>query len=67
VAISLDHGATWSHVVQLTSGVLTTHYTAVEATLKANEVYLAYDLGDWRSGLGRSLNGRFMQIKVDAK
>ncbi len=67
VAISLDHGATWSHVVQLTSGVLTTHYTAVEATLNADEVYIAYDLGDWRSGLGRSLHGRFMQVKIDAK
>ncbi|MEO6874632.1 MAG: sialidase family protein [Opitutaceae bacterium] len=67
VAISLDHGATWSHVVQLTSGVLTTHYTAVEATPNPNEVYIAYDLGDWGSGQGRSLHGRFMQIKVDAK
>src|ERR1700759_3766812 len=26
MAFSVDHGKTWSHVVRLTSGVLTTHY-----------------------------------------
>ena len=28
LAVSLDHGQTWSNVVRMTSGVLTTHYMA---------------------------------------
>jgi hypothetical protein len=64
LAVSLDHGETWSHVVQMTSGVLTTHYTAIEETPHDNQIYFAYDLGDWRSGQGRSTYGRTMQVRV---
>ena len=67
LAVSLDHGATWSHVVRMTSGVLTTHYTAIEETLKDNRIFFAHDLGDWRSGRGRSTHGRFVEIAVKTK
>ncbi len=67
VAVSLDHGATWSHVVRMTSGVLTTHYTAIEEMPQDNRIYFVYDLGDWRSGQGRSTYGRTLQIKVGAR
>ena len=65
LAISLDHGATWSHVVRMTSGVLTTHYTAIEETPRDNHIFFAYDLGDWGSGRGRSTHGRTVEIAVD--
>lgn len=67
LAISLDHGATWSHVVRMTSGVLTTHYTAIEETSQDNRIFYAHDLGDWGSKRGRSTHGRFVQIRVDPK
>ena len=67
LAISLDHGATWSHVVQMTSGVLTTHYTAIEETPEDNRIFFVHDLGDWRSGRGRSTYGRSLQIIVDSQ
>jgi hypothetical protein len=67
LAVSLDHGETWSHVVRMTSGVLTTHYTAIEETLKDNRIFFAHDLGDWGSGRGRSTHGRFVEIAVKNK
>lgn len=67
LAFSLDHGATWSHVVRMTSGVLTTHYTAIEETPQDNRLFFAHDLGDWRSGRGRSTHGRFVQITIDPR
>jgi hypothetical protein len=67
LAISLDHGATWSHVVRMTSGVLTTHYTAIEETPKDGRIFFAHDLGDWRSGRGRSTHGRFVDVIVSGK
>ena len=65
LAVSLDQGKTWSHVVRITSGILTTHYTAIEETPQDNQIFLAYDLGDWSSGRGRSTHGRMVQIAVD--
>ncbi len=65
LAFSLDHGETWSHVVRLTSGVLTTHYMAIEAMLGKNRFFVTYDLGDWRSNQGRSIYGRTVELKVD--
>jgi hypothetical protein len=65
LAVSLDQGMTWSHVVRMTSGVLTTHYTAIQETRQDNRIFFVNDLGDWRSGRGRSTHGRFVQIKVD--
>jgi hypothetical protein len=67
LAVSLDSGVTWSHVVRLTSGVLTTHYTAIEETPKDNQIYCAYDLGDWGSGQGRSTYARTITISIDPK
>lgn len=64
LAISLDHGETWSHVLRLTSGVLTTHYTAVVELPKDGELFVAYDLGDWASGKGRSIYGRTITLTV---
>lgn len=64
LAISLDHGETWSHVLRLTSGVLTTHYTAVVELPRDNELFVAYDLGDWASGKGRSIYGRTIALTV---
>lgn len=64
LALSLDHGETWSHVLRLTSGVLTTHYTAVVELPRDNELFVAYDLGDWASGKGRSIYGRTLSLTV---
>jgi len=64
MAFSLDQGDSWSHVVRLTSGVLTTHYTAIERQLGDNRIFFAYDLGDWRSNRGRSTYGRPLHVVV---
>ena len=66
LAFSLDHGETWSHVVQLVSGVLTTQYMAIEETPVNNELFVTYDLGDWGSGKGRSIYGRPLKLEVAA-
>ncbi|MBS0662961.1 MAG: exo-alpha-sialidase [Verrucomicrobia bacterium] len=62
LAVSVDHGETWSHVVRLTSGILTTHYTAVTETNQDNQLFVAYDLGDWTSGQGRDIYGRTVSL-----
>ena len=67
LAVSLDQGKTWTHVVRMTSGVLTTHYTAIEETPQDNQIFFAHDLGDWSSGRGRSTHGRTVQIAIEAK
>lgn len=64
LAVSVDHGETWSHVVQLTSGILTTHYTAVTETNRDNQLFVAYDLGDWTSGQGRDIYGRTVNVAL---
>ena len=67
LAFSLDGGVTYSHVVRMTSGVLTTHYTAIEESPTDNRIFFANDLGDWRSGRGRSTFGRSVEITLDKK
>jgi hypothetical protein len=62
IAISLDHGDTWSHVVQLTSGVLTTHYMAIEEMSGSGRFFVTYDLGDWRSHRGKAVYGRAVEV-----
>jgi hypothetical protein len=64
MAISLDHGDTYSHVVQLTSGVPTTHYTALEEMPGKDEVYATYDFGYWSSKVGRYVYGRKVRISL---
>lgn len=65
LAFSRDHGRTWSNVVRMTSGVLTTHYMAIEETPTDNTIYVTYDLGGWSRGMNRDIFGRF--VKITAK
>jgi hypothetical protein len=50
-------------VVRITSGVLTTHYMAIEETPKENTLYLTYDLGGWSKGLRRDVIGRTLKVE----
>jgi hypothetical protein len=67
IAFSRDHGQTWSNVVRLTSGVLTTHYMAIEETLTGNKVFVTYDLGGWSKGMNRDIYGRFVEVAVKSE
>jgi hypothetical protein len=64
IAFSADHGETWSNVVRMTSGVLTTHYMAVEETLTDNKIFVTYDLGGWSKGMNRDIYGRYVEVVV---
>ncbi|EEF59650.1 sialidase family protein [Pedosphaera parvula] len=66
LAFSTDHGQTWSNVVRMTSGVLTTHYMAVEETLTDNKLFVTYDLGGWSKGMNRDIWGRFVEVAIKA-
>ena len=63
LAFSANHGQTWSNVVRLTSGKLTTHYMAIEESLEDNKLFVVYDLGGWSKGMHRDVWGRFVEIK----
>jgi hypothetical protein len=67
LAVSRDHGRTWSNVVRMTSGVLTTHYMAIEETPTDNRIFVAYDLGGWSKGMRRDVVGRFVDIAVKSE
>jgi hypothetical protein len=67
LAFSHDHGETWSNVVRLTSGVLTTHYMAIEETPTDNRIFVTYDLGGWSKGMNRDIYGRFVDVTVKSK
>lgn len=62
LAFSLDNGDTWSHVAQLTSGVSTTHYTAIEELPEKNSFFVIYDFGYWGSKIGRYVYGRKVKV-----
>ncbi len=64
LAFSLDHGKTWSHVERMTSGVLTTHYMAVEEMPTDNRLFVAYDLGGWSKGMRRDVWGRTVEVSA---
>lgn len=64
LAFSLDHGDTWSHVVQLTSGISTTHYMAIEELPEKNAFFAVYDFGYWGSKVGRYVYGRKVTIDL---
>lgn len=64
LAVSRDHGKTWSNVVRMTSGVLTTHYMAIEETLTDNKIFVTYDLGGWSKGMNRDIWGRYVEVTV---
>ena len=65
LAFSQDGGRTWPNVVRMTSGVLTTHYMAIEETLADNRIFVAYDLGGWSKGMNRDVFGRFVEVAVN--
>ncbi|MEJ7767248.1 MAG: sialidase family protein [Chitinophagaceae bacterium] len=67
LAFSLDHGHTWSHVVRMTSGVFTTHYMAIQETPKDNQIFVAYDFGDWGNTNPRYTYGRHVEISMQEK
>jgi hypothetical protein len=62
MAFSSDHGETWSTVVRITSGVLTTHYMAITEMPTDNQLYVSYDLGGWSKGMRRDVIGRTLEI-----
>jgi hypothetical protein len=63
LAISRDHGKSWSNVARITSGVLTTHYMAIEETPSDNTLFMAYDLGGWSKGMRRDVIGRTVKVE----
>jgi hypothetical protein len=62
LAFSQDHGKTWSNVIRMTSGVLTTHYMAIQEMLTDNKFFVTYDLGGWSKGMNRDIYGRFVEV-----
>ncbi len=64
LAFSSDHGETWRNVVRITSGVLTTHYMAIQETPTDNKLFVLYDLGGWSKGMPRDIYGRFVSVTV---
>ncbi|GAB3340870.1 hypothetical protein GCM10027299_54650 [Larkinella ripae] len=52
-------------VVRLTSGVMTTHYMALEAMNTENNVFITYNLGAWERS-DRNVVGRTLNITVKA-
>jgi BNR/Asp-box repeat len=66
LAFSTDHGETWSNVVRITSGVLTTQYMAITETPTDNELFFCYDLGGWGKGMRRDVIGRTLSITQTA-
>ena len=67
LAFSPDHGKTWGTVVRMTSGVLTTHYMAIQETPRDNEIYVTYDLGGWSKGMRRDVIARTVTVSIEAK
>lgn len=64
LAFSTDRGQSWRNVARLTSGVLTTHYMAIEETPTDNRIFVAYDLGAWSKGMNRDIYGRFVDVAM---
>jgi len=62
VAFSLDQGATWSHVVQLTSGVMTTHYMDIQE-VRDNDLQVMYDIGHWHDDYWNGEKGRYTAVR----
>ncbi len=63
LAVSRDHGATWSNVIQITSGIPTTHYTAIAETPTDNQIFMVYDHDYWGRP-DRYLYGRTIKIST---
>jgi len=67
LAFSLDGGDTWSNIVQMTSGIYTTHYMAVEEMKEDNNIFVVYDFGHWTCKDGRYTYGRPIKISLKKK
>lgn len=67
LAFSLDGGDTWSNIVQMTSGIYTTHYMAVEEMKEDNNIFVVYDFGHWTCKEGRYTYGRPIKISFKKK
>ncbi len=63
IAVSSDGGDTWGNVQQLTSGIPTTHYMAIEEMKEDNTVFVVYDWGWWGYKEGRYTYGRPVTIR----
>jgi hypothetical protein len=63
LAFSADGGKTWPNVVRLTSGVLTTHYMAIDETPTDNEIFVLYDYGSWGRD-SRYVYGRTVKVAM---
>lgn len=63
MAVSTDGGDSWGNVIQLTSAIPTTHYTAVEEMKEGNTLFITYDWGFWGYKPGRYIYGRTVKIK----
>jgi hypothetical protein len=63
LAFSTDHGKTWSNVARITSGVLTTHYMAIEEMPTDGTLFMTYDLGGWSKGMRRDVVGRTVTVR----
>lgn len=64
LAFSTDGGDTWGNIVQMTSGIYTTHYMAVEEMKKDNSIFVTYDFGHWTHKGGRYTYGRPIEISI---
>jgi hypothetical protein len=62
LAISRDHGDTWSHVIRLTSCVTTSDNMGLCATPTDNRIFVAYDLLYSGTKSRRDAWGRFVTI-----
>jgi hypothetical protein len=67
LAFSRNNGQTWTTVVRMTSGALTTHYMAIEETPRDNEIYVTYDLGGWSKGMRRDVIGRTVTVTAESR
>jgi hypothetical protein len=67
LAFSTDGGDTWGNILQLTSGIHTTHYMAVEEMKKDNNIFVTYDFGHWTYKGGRYTYGRPIEISLKKK
>jgi hypothetical protein len=62
LAFSTNGGDSWDNIIQMTSGIQTTHYMAVEEMKKDNSIFVLYDFGLWGYKGGRYVYGRPVSI-----
>lgn len=67
LAFSLDGGDSWGNIIQMTSGIYTTHYMAVEEMKEDNNIFVVYDFGYWQCKEGRYTYGRPVKISLREK